>query len=87
MADLLQIIDSAPIQVVAGYKGTSEVRLAAEAGEVAGLCGLPHLPPPAPAGIRDIAEFVPRVNLLHRHTSRREKPASPLFENLREVGH
>ena len=40
MADLLQIIDSAPIQVVAGYKGTSEVRLAAEAGEVAGLCGL-----------------------------------------------
>ncbi len=29
-----------PIQVVAGYKGTSEIRLAAEAGEVAGLCGL-----------------------------------------------
>jgi tripartite-type tricarboxylate transporter receptor subunit TctC len=29
-----------PIQVVAGYKGTSEVRVAAEAGEVAGLCGL-----------------------------------------------
>jgi tripartite-type tricarboxylate transporter receptor subunit TctC len=29
-----------PIQVVAGYKGTSEVRIAAEAGEVAGLCGL-----------------------------------------------
>ena len=29
-----------PIQVVVGYKGTSEVRLAAEAGEVDGLCGL-----------------------------------------------
>lgn len=29
-----------PIQVVAGYKGTSEIRVAAEAGEVAGLCGL-----------------------------------------------
>ncbi|HMF49721.1 MAG TPA: tripartite tricarboxylate transporter substrate-binding protein [Candidatus Saccharimonadales bacterium] len=27
-----------PIQLVAGYKGTSEVRLAAEAGEVAGGC-------------------------------------------------
>lgn len=31
---------SLPIQVVAGYKGTSEIRLAAEGGEVAGLCGL-----------------------------------------------
>jgi len=29
-----------PIQVVTGYKGTSDIRLAAEAGEVAGLCGL-----------------------------------------------
>ncbi|HWP56648.1 MAG TPA: tripartite tricarboxylate transporter substrate-binding protein [Candidatus Acidoferrales bacterium] len=29
-----------PIQVVAGYKGTSEIRVAAEAGEVAGLCGI-----------------------------------------------
>jgi tripartite-type tricarboxylate transporter receptor subunit TctC len=29
-----------PIQVVAGYKGTSDIRVAAEAGEVAGLCGL-----------------------------------------------
>jgi tripartite-type tricarboxylate transporter receptor subunit TctC len=29
-----------PIQIVVGYKGTSEIRLAAEAGEVAGLCGL-----------------------------------------------
>lgn len=29
-----------PLQVVAGYKGTSEIRMAAEAGEVAGLCGL-----------------------------------------------
>jgi tripartite-type tricarboxylate transporter receptor subunit TctC len=29
-----------PIQVVAGYKGTSDIRLAAESGEVAGLCGL-----------------------------------------------
>ena len=29
-----------PIQIVAGYKGTSDIRLAAESGEVAGLCGL-----------------------------------------------
>lgn len=29
-----------PLQLVAGYKGTAEIRLAAEAGEVAGLCGL-----------------------------------------------
>lgn len=29
-----------PVQIVAGYKGTSEIRMAAESGEVAGLCGL-----------------------------------------------
>jgi tripartite-type tricarboxylate transporter receptor subunit TctC len=29
-----------PIQLVSGYKGTSVIRLAAEAGEVAGVCGL-----------------------------------------------
>jgi hypothetical protein len=28
-----------PIQLVSGYKGTAEIRLAAEAGEVAGACG------------------------------------------------
>ena len=48
---------------------------------------LPHLPPPAAAGIRDIAEFVPRVNLLLRHTSHREKFAPSRFEDLRELGH
>jgi hypothetical protein len=48
---------------------------------------LPHLPPPAAAGIRDIAEFVPRVNLLLRHTSHREKFAPSRFEDLRKVGH
>src|SRR5215510_1064770 len=29
-----------PMQIVSGYKGTAEIRLAADAGEVAGLCGL-----------------------------------------------
>jgi len=29
-----------PIQLVSGYKGTSVIRLAAEAGEIAGVCGL-----------------------------------------------
>jgi len=29
-----------PIQLVSGYKGTSVIRLAAESGEVAGVCGL-----------------------------------------------
>ena len=27
-----------PVQVVAGYKGTSDIRLAAESGELAGGC-------------------------------------------------
>ena len=29
-----------PMQIVSGYKGTAEIRLAIDAGEVAGLCGL-----------------------------------------------
>lgn len=29
-----------PMHIVSGYKGTAEIRLAVEAGEVAGLCGL-----------------------------------------------
>jgi tripartite-type tricarboxylate transporter receptor subunit TctC len=29
-----------PMQIVSGYKGTAEIRLAVDAGEVAGLCGL-----------------------------------------------
>ena len=29
-----------PMHLVSGYKGTADIRLAAEAGEVAGLCGL-----------------------------------------------
>ncbi len=29
-----------PTQLVSGYKGTADIRLAVEAGEVAGLCGL-----------------------------------------------
>jgi tripartite-type tricarboxylate transporter receptor subunit TctC len=37
-AKLLQAALNLPIQLVAGYKGTAEVRLAAEAGEVAGGC-------------------------------------------------
>jgi len=37
-AKILQAALNLPIQLVAGYKGTAEVRLAAEAGEVAGGC-------------------------------------------------
>ena len=37
-AKLLLAALKLPIQLVAGYKGTAEVRLAAEAGEVAGGC-------------------------------------------------
>ncbi len=29
-----------PMQIITGYKGTAEIRLAIDAGEVAGLCGL-----------------------------------------------
>jgi tripartite-type tricarboxylate transporter receptor subunit TctC len=38
MAKILKEALDLPIQLVAGYKGTAEVRLAAEAGEVAGGC-------------------------------------------------
>jgi len=37
-AKILQAALNLPIQVVAGYKGTAEVRLAAEGGEIAGGC-------------------------------------------------
>ncbi|HWO43335.1 MAG TPA: tripartite tricarboxylate transporter substrate-binding protein [Candidatus Eisenbacteria bacterium] len=37
-AKILQAALTLPIQLVAGYKGTAEIRLAAEAGEVAGAC-------------------------------------------------
>jgi tripartite-type tricarboxylate transporter receptor subunit TctC len=37
-AKILQAALTLPIQLVAGYKGTAEVRLAAEGGEVAGGC-------------------------------------------------
>jgi tripartite-type tricarboxylate transporter receptor subunit TctC len=36
---ILQAALGLPIQLVAGYKGTADIRLAAEAGEVAGACG------------------------------------------------
>ncbi|MBI4529289.1 MAG: hypothetical protein HY695_36280 [Deltaproteobacteria bacterium] len=35
---VLQAALGLPIQIVVGYKGTADVRLAAEAGEVAGIC-------------------------------------------------
>lgn len=38
MARMLAATTALPIQLVAGYKGTSEIRLAAESGEVAGGC-------------------------------------------------
>jgi hypothetical protein len=34
----LQVALGLPIQLVAGYKGTADIRLAAEAGELAGAC-------------------------------------------------
>jgi len=36
---ILQVALGLPLQLVAGYKGTAEIRLAAENGEVAGGCG------------------------------------------------
>ncbi len=38
-AKVLKVALGLPIQLVSGYKGTAEVRLAAESGEVAGACG------------------------------------------------
>ena len=38
IARMLAVTTSLPIQLVAGYKGTSEIRLAAESGELAGGC-------------------------------------------------
>jgi len=38
MARMLAATTALPIQLVAGYKGTSEIRLAAESGELAGGC-------------------------------------------------
>lgn len=35
---ILNAVLGLPVQVVAGYKGTAEIRLAAESGEVAGAC-------------------------------------------------
>lgn len=40
MAAILREALGLPIQIVAGYKGTADIRLATDAGEVAGLCGL-----------------------------------------------
>jgi tripartite-type tricarboxylate transporter receptor subunit TctC len=37
-AKILKDVIGLPVQVISGYKGTSEVRLAAEAGEIAGSC-------------------------------------------------
>ncbi|MBI4522828.1 MAG: hypothetical protein HY695_03330 [Deltaproteobacteria bacterium] len=37
---VLQAALGLPIHLVSGYKGTSAIRLAAEAGEVAGVCGI-----------------------------------------------
>lgn len=38
IARMLAVTTSLPIQLVAGYKGTAEIRLAAESGELAGGC-------------------------------------------------
>lgn len=38
VAKILQAAIALPIQLVSGYKGTSEVRLAVEGGEVSGVC-------------------------------------------------
>ncbi|MDH3446110.1 MAG: hypothetical protein OEN50_19460, partial [Deltaproteobacteria bacterium] len=38
IARMLAVTTALPIQLVAGYKGTSDIRLAAESGEIAGGC-------------------------------------------------
>ena len=38
VATVLQSVSPLPIQLVRGYKGTAEIRLAAEGGEIAGAC-------------------------------------------------
>ena len=38
-AKVLKVALGLPIQLVSGYKGTAEIRLAADSGEVAGACG------------------------------------------------
>jgi len=40
VAAILKEATGLPIQLVSGYKGTAEIRLAIDSGEVAGLCGL-----------------------------------------------
>ena len=40
VAAILKEATGLPIQLVSGYKGTAEIRLAVDGGEVAGLCGL-----------------------------------------------
>ncbi|MBI2998154.1 MAG: hypothetical protein HYY46_06815, partial [Deltaproteobacteria bacterium] len=40
VAAIIREATGLPIQIVAGYKGTTEIRMAAESGEVHGLCGL-----------------------------------------------
>jgi tripartite-type tricarboxylate transporter receptor subunit TctC len=40
MAAILKESLGLPTQLVSGYKGTADIRLAVDAGEVAGLCGL-----------------------------------------------
>jgi tripartite-type tricarboxylate transporter receptor subunit TctC len=40
VAAILKEATGLPIQLVSGYKGTAEIRLAVDSGEVAGLCGL-----------------------------------------------
>lgn len=40
MAAILKEAIGLPTQIVSGYKGTADIRLAVDAGEVAGLCGL-----------------------------------------------
>jgi tripartite-type tricarboxylate transporter receptor subunit TctC len=39
-AAVLRDATGLPMQIVSGYKGTAEIRLAIDSGEVAGLCGL-----------------------------------------------
>jgi tripartite-type tricarboxylate transporter receptor subunit TctC len=38
MAKILKEVIALPVQVISGYKGTAETRLAAESGEIAGSC-------------------------------------------------
>jgi tripartite-type tricarboxylate transporter receptor subunit TctC len=78
---ILKVALGLPTQLVAGYKGTSAIRLAAEGGEVAGLCGLSWASTKATwrRGLESGDAFVVLQNAPNPHP---ELPNVPLAINL-----